>query len=89
MASSTPKLRGASKEKIVNSLRKEHTVITTHTARRRKVSFVCQDEYLDHDENLDHDGHLDHDDYFDHDDHRICKEDGGCTQASQRLSDLT
>ena len=36
---------------------------------------------------LDHDDHLDHNDHLNHDDHRICKEVGGSTQASWRLSD--
>ena len=30
---------------------------------------------------------LDHDENLDQEDHRICKEVGGCTQASWRLSE--
>ena len=33
------------------------------------------------------DDHDDHDDHLDLDDHHVCKEVGGCTQASWRLSD--
>ena len=41
MASSTPKLRGGSKEKIVNSFRKEHTIITTHTPGNLVCILYC------------------------------------------------
>ena len=45
---------------------------------------VCPDDHNDHDDHYDHD---DHDDHIEYDDPRICKEVGGCTQGSWRLSD--
>ena len=42
----------------------------------------------DHYDNDDQGGHLDHDDRLEHDHHHICKEIGGCAEASWRLADL-